>query len=75
MRFLSGFSFATVVPGVLLVFAWCAAAAVAALGGPDINFPDKLASSGANMLVIGGVIYILLKSPQTPKADNRSESA
>jgi len=75
MRFLSGFSFATVVLGLLLIAAWCAAAAVAALGGPDINFPDKLASSGGTLLVIGGVIYILLKSQQTPKADNRSESA
>jgi hypothetical protein len=75
MRFLSGLTFAMFVLGLLLILAWGGAAAVAALGGPDINFPDKLASSGGTLLVIGGAIYILLKSQQTPKADNRSESA
>ncbi len=74
MRFLTGFAFATVVLGFLLVLAWCAAAAVATLGGPDINLPGQLVRSGATMLVIGGAIYTLLKSQQKPKTGNRSES-
>ena len=77
MRFLTGFTFATVVLGCLLVVAWCSAAAVAALGGPDINLPGTLASNGATMLVIGGAIYTLLKSQEKSKvADrNKDESA
>ena len=74
MRFLTGFTFATVMLGLLLVVAWGVAAAGAALGGPDINFPDKLASTGATMLVIAGAIYTLLKSQEKPKADPRNES-
>ena len=77
MRFLTGFAFATVVLGFLLVVAWCAAAAVAALGGPDINLPGQLLRSGATMLVIGGAIYALMKSQEKAKAagDNKDKSA
>ncbi|MBX9803034.1 MAG: hypothetical protein K2Y04_09750 [Caulobacteraceae bacterium] len=76
MRFLTGFAFATVVLGFLLVVAWCAAAAVAALGGPDINLPGQLVRSGATMLVIGGAIYTLIKSQERSKAadPNKHES-
>jgi hypothetical protein len=72
MRFLTGFAFATVVLGLLLVVAWSAAAALAALGGPDINMPGELMRSGATMLVIGGAIYTLLKSQQTSQAVDRN---
>jgi hypothetical protein len=74
MRFLTGFAFATVMLGLLLIVTWCVASAVAALGGPDLNPPGKFVSTGATMLVIGGAIYTLLKSQQTPKTGNRSES-
>lgn len=77
MRFLTGFAFATVVLGFLLVVAWCAATAVAALGGPDISLPGQLMRSGATMLVIGGTIYILMKSQEksTAAGRNRDEIA
>ena len=76
MRFLTGFAFATVVLGLLLVVAWSAAAALAALGGPDINMPGELMRSGATMLVIGGAIYTLMKSQERSKAadPNKHES-
>jgi hypothetical protein len=73
MRFLTGFTFATVVLGFLLVVAWSAAAAVAALGGPDINLPGQLVRSGATMLVIGGAIYTLMKSQEKSKAAGHSK--
>ena len=52
------------------------AAAVAALGGPDINLPGQLVRSGATMLVIGGAIYTLIKSQERSKAadPNKHES-
>ena len=74
MRFLTGFAFATVVLGLLLIAAWCVAAAVAALGGPDIDFPSKLATSGGTMLVIGGAIFTLLKSQEKSPADSLKDS-
>jgi hypothetical protein len=74
MRFLTGFTFAAMMLGLLLIVTWCVATAVAVLGGPDTNPPGDLVSTGAKMLVIGGAIYVLLKSQQKPKTGNRSES-